>query len=114
MGENRLASLGKNSLLTTDLDDDKRLQLQCIAFKGIAYFGLMIGLVSSKSLAQGIATHVFAAFHDSITTDQHNGAYFDDSKPVPAEKIYPWGRDPDDAESLWKLSERIVGQKFEY
>jgi hypothetical protein len=70
MGENRLASLGKNSLLTTDLDDDKRLQLQCIAFKGIAYFGLMIGLVSSKSLAQGIATHVFAAFHDSITTDR--------------------------------------------
>ncbi|KAL4941754.1 hypothetical protein BDV06DRAFT_212396 [Aspergillus oleicola] len=67
------------------------------------------------NLAQGIATHVFAAFHDSITTSrQTQWRYLDDSKLVAAEKIYPWGRDPIDAESLWKLSEEIVGEKFEY
>ncbi|KAL4956788.1 hypothetical protein BDW69DRAFT_181246 [Aspergillus filifer] len=82
-GENRLASLAAFN----------RVQ-------GHSLFWLddWSGLI--KSLAQGIATHVFAAFHDSITTDQHNGTYLDDSKPAPAEKIYPWGRDPVDAESL--------------
>ncbi|KAL4887331.1 short-chain dehydrogenase [Aspergillus karnatakaensis] len=67
-----------------------------------------------KTIQQGIATHVYAAFHEEIGLEKHNGAYLDDCQPVPAEKIYSWGRDPVDAESLWKLSEEIVGEKFEY
>lgn len=44
---------------------------------------------------------------------EYNGRYFDDCHVVPTEEIYCWGRDPIDAEKLWKLSERIVGECFE-
>ncbi|KAL5343191.1 short-chain dehydrogenase [Aspergillus crustosus] len=67
-----------------------------------------------KTIEQGIATHVYAAFHDDISLDKNNGAFLDDSHPVPAEEIYAWGRDPVGAESLWELSEKIVGEKFDF
>jgi hypothetical protein len=44
----------------------------------------------------------------------NNGSFLQDSHVVAPEDIYPWGRDPIDAEKLWNLSEEIVGEKFEY
>jgi hypothetical protein len=43
-----------------------------------------------------------------------NGAYCFDSQIVSLDKVRSWGRDKIEAERLWKLSEEIVGQKFEY
>ena len=65
-----------------------------------------------KNSSEGTATHVYAAFHPSI--QKHNGAYLVDSRVEPLEKVRPWARDAIEAEMLWKLSEDIVGQKFEY
>lgn len=44
----------------------------------------------------------------------NNGSFLQDSHITPLEDMYPWGRDPIDAEKLWILSERIVDQKFDY
>lgn len=84
-----------------------------------------------KTLDENIATHIYASFDRDLTgkpkfclhlhmvltldmTAQHNGAFLTDCKVVPAEEIWSWGRDAVDAEKLWKISEDLVGQKFEY
>ena len=63
-----------------------------------------------KTLSQGAATHVYAAFDPDL--EQHNGAYLEDCKVHPAEKTPSWARDPVAADMLWKLSEQIVGHEF--
>ncbi|KAJ5664433.1 short-chain dehydrogenase [Penicillium longicatenatum] len=68
---------------------------------------------NAKSQQQGVATYVFAAFHDSISMHV-NGRYLEDSQVLDLEEYKCWGRDPTDAERLWKLSERLVGQEFRY
>lgn len=65
-----------------------------------------------KSLSEGIATHVVAAFDPNLK--DFNGRYFEDSNAVPLEEVRCWARDPVEAERLWKVSEELVGQKFEY
>ena len=65
-----------------------------------------------KTPSEGAATYVYAAFDPSL--QKHNGAYLANSQVQPPEKIRSWARDPVEAELLWKLSEQIVGQKFEY
>ncbi|KAI0969526.1 short-chain dehydrogenase [Xylaria arbuscula] len=67
-----------------------------------------------KTPSQGVATHVFAAFHPSLDASDANGSYLMDSQIVEPQTIQCWGRDPIDAESLWKLSEELVEQKFEF
>jgi hypothetical protein len=91
--------------------------------------------------AQGAATNVFAAFEptlkgmslpsssscsDSSVTirtwanivcnSDHNGAYLEESRlSDPFQDVYrSWARDPIEAEQLWKLSEKMVGQEFNY
>ena len=65
-----------------------------------------------KTPSKGAATHMYAAFDPTLR--QHNGAYLCDSQVHPLEKVRPWARDPIEAEMLWKLSEDIVGQTFQY
>ncbi|KAF7588329.1 hypothetical protein BBP40_005895 [Aspergillus hancockii] len=67
-----------------------------------------------KSMSQGVATHVFAAFHHSISPSKNNGSYLEDSNVMKPEDIRCWGRDPVEAGRLWKLTEGIVGEKFDY
>ena len=43
----------------------------------------------------------------------HNGAYCQDGQIAP-EQAKPYAVDKAEAEKLWKLSEEIVGQKFNY
>ncbi|KAK4040000.1 hypothetical protein C8A01DRAFT_35965 [Parachaetomium inaequale] len=67
-----------------------------------------------KTTDQGIATHVFAAFHPSL--EDHNGAYLQDSHIADpwTETVKPWATSSIEAERLWKLSEKLVGQEFAY
>ncbi|SPQ21518.1 62301270-55c5-4407-afb5-566ff77864e0 [Thermothielavioides terrestris] len=67
-----------------------------------------------KTPDQGIATHVFAAFHPSL--EEHNGAYLQDARVADpwTDTVMPWGTSPIEAEKLWRLSEKLVGQEFKY
>ncbi|KAI2616056.1 NAD(P)-binding protein [Hypoxylon sp. NC1633] len=67
-----------------------------------------------RTLSQGAATHVFAAFSPSL--NDHNGAYLQDSQIANpwVHTVKPWATDPVEAERLWKLSEKLVGQEFTY
>ncbi|KAE8385763.1 hypothetical protein BDV23DRAFT_187915 [Aspergillus alliaceus] len=63
---------------------------------------------------QGAATHVFAAFGASIA--EHNGAFLSDCHVADPdqEEVSSWATSKADTEKLWKLSEKLVGQGFEY
>ncbi|KAL2136235.1 hypothetical protein VTI74DRAFT_4865 [Chaetomium olivicolor] len=67
-----------------------------------------------KTHDQGVATTVFAAFHPGL--EEHNGAYLQDAHVADpwTETVKPHGTSPVEAEMLWKLSERLVGQEFQY
>ncbi|KAH8895933.1 NAD(P)-binding protein [Thozetella sp. PMI_491] len=67
-----------------------------------------------KSQQRGIATHVYAAFEPSLK--EHNGTYLQDSRiadPL-TDTVKPWATSPVEAERLWKISEKLVGQEFPY
>jgi NAD(P)-dependent dehydrogenase (short-subunit alcohol dehydrogenase family) len=64
-----------------------------------------------KSLDECTATHVVAAFGEGL--EQFNGAYLAEGK-VCQEGVQRVARGEGDAERLWKLSEELVGEKFEY
>ena len=73
-----------------------------------------MGELKFKDLDQGAATHVFAAFDTSIV--EHNGAFISDCHIADPnkEEVYSWATSKTDAERLWKLSEKLVGQEFNY
>lgn len=62
-----------------------------------------------KTLNQGVATHITAAF-DANIKDQ-SGSYLEDSK-IANDNVKPHANNEADAERLWTLSEQLVGQKF--
>ena len=61
-----------------------------------------------KSMAQGIATTLVAALDPSI--EPQSGMYMADCQP---QKTYEYAESTEGAEKLWKLSEDLVGEKFE-
>lgn len=65
--------------------------------------------VKWKTLPQGAATHIVAAFDSSIK--DKSGAYLDDCQ-VANDHLKPHARDASDDAKLWTLSEDLVGQKF--
>jgi NAD(P)-dependent dehydrogenase (short-subunit alcohol dehydrogenase family) len=70
--------------------------------------------VRYKDLDEGAATHVFAAFDHGIA--KNNGAFLNHCRVADplAEEVYPWATDKPSATMLWKLSEKLVGQEFNY
>ncbi|KAJ4252298.1 hypothetical protein NW762_010895 [Fusarium torreyae] len=70
--------------------------------------------VKLKDLDEGVATHVFAAFDPTIA--EKNGAYLNDCRVADPhkEEVYPWATSDASAEMLWKLSEKLVRQEFDY
>jgi len=64
-----------------------------------------------KTIPQGTATTITAAF-DTRFNDKP-GAYLDDSNDATA-SIMPHSSDPAVAERLWKVTEKIVGQSFNF
>lgn len=65
-----------------------------------------------KTLSQGASTTVVAAFDPTIV--QNSGAYLVDCQVSHDDVAMPYAFDKYNAEKLWKLSEDLVGQKFEY
>ncbi|KAI4153955.1 MAG: hypothetical protein LQ340_001973 [Diploschistes diacapsis] len=65
-----------------------------------------------KTLQQGVATHVRAAFEPRL--NEYNGRYLQDAEVVPEDRVRAWARDKVEAEKLWRISEELVGQKFSY
>lgn len=76
----------------------------------------MFGMAENyfKDFDQGAATHVFAAFDNSIA--EHNGSFLNDCRLAnpDQEEVYSWATSKRDAERLWALSEKLVGQEFKY
>ncbi|KAG0647319.1 Translocon at the inner envelope membrane of chloroplasts 32 [Hyphodiscus hymeniophilus] len=62
-----------------------------------------------KSMDGACATTVAAALDPSL--EASSGAYLDDCNPTPAT---PAASSAENAAKLWSLSEKLVGQKFEY
>lgn len=69
----------------------------------------MIRLLRPVSPSSRIATSVV-----HLTGSGNNGAYLEDNRVFQPEEVLSWGRDDIDAEKLWKLSEELVGEKFQY
>ncbi|KAJ5720038.1 hypothetical protein N7493_006916 [Penicillium malachiteum] len=99
--------------LSSHLGKDAWEELGGIAFSlGLPRFTSYEGL-DYKTQQQGVATYVFGAFHESIT-QQVNGRHLRDSQVMEPRGYKSWARDPTDADELWKLSEKLAGQKFNY
>jgi NAD(P)-dependent dehydrogenase (short-subunit alcohol dehydrogenase family) len=62
-----------------------------------------------KSMSAGVSTHIVAAFDPNIAS--HSGAYLSDCQ-VANEQAMPFALDEAQAEKLWALSEKLVGQSF--
>jgi hypothetical protein len=62
-----------------------------------------------KSLEQGCATSILAAIGTEI--EGSNGGFLDDC--VVVEGVLEYARGEENAERLWRLSEELVGEKFE-
>lgn len=73
-----------------------------------------MGDLQFKDLDQGAATHVFAAFDPDVVV--HNGSFLSDCHVAELEKeeVYSWALSKVDAQRLWALSEKLVGQEFKY
>ncbi|KAK1979783.1 hypothetical protein LZ30DRAFT_783199 [Colletotrichum cereale] len=72
-----------------------------------------------KTEDQGIATHVFAAFNPDLKASrlvEFNGRFFSNCRLADQynEEVYPWAVNKIDADQLWKLSEKTVGEDFSY
>lgn len=50
----------------------------------------------------------------TVNFAEHNGQYLVDSKVASWDMVSPWARNSFDAERLWKMSEDMVGEKFEF
>jgi hypothetical protein len=44
----------------------------------------------------------------------HNGAYIELSKAIPEEDVQPWARGDIESKKAWQLSEKLVGQTFDF
>ncbi|KAH6613090.1 putative short-chain dehydrogenase [Boeremia exigua] len=63
-----------------------------------------------KDLDECAATHVAAAFDPRLKP--YNGAYLEDGNV--SDRLQPTATNPEDIDKLWKLSEKLVGQEFDY
>ncbi|KAH7305802.1 hypothetical protein B0I35DRAFT_454097 [Stachybotrys elegans] len=77
-------------------------------------FGQGLGVVKSLTVEQGAATSIYASFEPGLK--DHNGAYLLQSRLSDPFKdmVQPWATSPVEAEKLWRLSEEMVGEKFQY
>jgi NAD(P)-dependent dehydrogenase (short-subunit alcohol dehydrogenase family) len=75
------------------------------------YYGKVIDVTdfTPKTIPQGTSTHVVAAFDPSIASE--SGSYLVDCK-IAMDHANAYAVDDAQAEQLWKLSEKIVGQTF--
>ncbi|KAH7379159.1 short-chain dehydrogenase [Phaeosphaeria sp. MPI-PUGE-AT-0046c] len=65
-----------------------------------------------KNVSQGSATTLVAALDPSIT--HRSGSYLADCQVDHKSPVMEYALDQSNAEKLWAMSEKLVGQKFEY
>ncbi|KAF1966803.1 WW domain-containing oxidoreductase [Bimuria novae-zelandiae CBS 107.79] len=65
-----------------------------------------------KNEDEMVATHVTAAFDPRLDEERWNGCYLEDGNV--SEGVRACARGEGDEERLWKLSEELVGERFEY
>jgi hypothetical protein len=70
------------------------------------------GVWKMKNQSQGSATTLVAALDPGIL--DRSGAYLADCRIDHGSPTMEYALDKGNAEKLWKLSEELVGQKFEY
>ncbi|OIW34852.1 NAD(P)-binding protein [Coniochaeta ligniaria NRRL 30616] len=63
-----------------------------------------------KTPAQSVASYIMAAFDPDIK--DHNGETI--AAGIFDEGVAPHAKDPEDADKLWTVSEKLVGQEFAY
>lgn len=81
------------------------------------------------TISVGTTTHVVASFDPSIAgkclqsdymspaltcSPEHNGAFLTKGIIAPPEDYEEYAVNKENAEQLWKVSEKIVGETFEY
>ncbi|KAI8576443.1 hypothetical protein K450DRAFT_256774 [Umbelopsis ramanniana AG] len=66
--------------------------------------------VAFKTLSQGTSTLLVAAFDPTIASE--SGSYLVDCQ-IAMDQVNPWATDDTQAEKLWKLTEKLVGQRFD-
>ncbi|KAJ7480657.1 NAD-P-binding protein [Mycena latifolia] len=64
-----------------------------------------------KTIPEGAATTVAAAFDPSLSDKP--GAYLDDCQ-VANDKVAPHSSNPANASRLWEVTEKVIGQSFEF
>ncbi|KAF4894526.1 Retinol dehydrogenase 14 [Colletotrichum viniferum] len=75
---------------------------------------LMWAEFEPKTPDQGVATHIYTAFSPDLKG--LNGKYFNDCRLADQynEEVHPWATDKIDADRLWTLSEKLIGEEFKY
>ncbi|EFQ33840.1 short chain dehydrogenase [Colletotrichum graminicola] len=70
--------------------------------------------IEPKDFDHGVSTHVFAAFAPELK--EKNGEFLTNCRVADPweEEVFPWAKSKIDAEMLWALSEKLVGQEFRY
>ncbi|KAI0142856.1 NAD(P)-binding protein [Xylariaceae sp. FL1272] len=104
-----LSNLSTHIDWTTEFDKLKKIDL--LLGNAIA-FSTGFTLVSHD---EGASTPMVAAFEEAI--EVHNGSYLSEGRvldPTVDDGIKPWAISPAEAARLWKLSEKLVGENFEY
>ncbi|KAJ7624836.1 NAD-P-binding protein [Roridomyces roridus] len=72
---------------------------------------LELGLFTWKTMGQGAATTVRAAFDPSLLAQP--GAYLADCQ-VANEQVAPHSSNPENAKKLWDITETLLGQEFRF
>jgi hypothetical protein len=62
-----------------------------------------------KTVTQGVATHIVAAFDPAITSLP--GSYLEDCQ-IDNDHLKPYAQDDTQAKKMWTLSEQLVRQQF--
>ncbi|OTA99293.1 hypothetical protein M426DRAFT_16588 [Hypoxylon sp. CI-4A] len=108
------SNLADHLKLYGDDNPDMTLMLETDRFLGNAVGFEGFSGVTTCTSEVGANTYVYAAFDPEVTA--HNGAYLQScrlSDPW-TDVVRPWATSPVEAERLWKLSEKLVGQEFSY
>ncbi len=64
------------------------------------------------STEEGTATQVAAAFDPEL--ESNNGAFLEHCKPSKTKEECLWTAGKENADKLWALSEKLIGEEFAY
>ncbi|KAH9886587.1 retinol dehydrogenase 13 [Xylariomycetidae sp. FL2044] len=109
-----VSNLGAHLKLFGESDEDLVSMLEIDRLMGNAIGWADFGTLAPSMPDVGANTHVYAAFDPEVTA--HNGAYLLSCRVADpmTDLIRPWANSRIEAEKLWKLSEKLVGQEFLY